>query len=52
MSGGVFRQSELVRQVFCNKLTIEFPRSSINPVEVEAVRGALELARKAIAGKH
>ena len=52
MSGGVFRQSELVRQGFCNTLTIEFPRASINPVVVEAVRGALELARKAMAGKH
>jgi glucosamine kinase len=52
MSGGVFRQSELVRQVFCNTLTTEFPRASIIPVVVEAVRGALELARKAMAGKY
>jgi N-acetylglucosamine kinase-like BadF-type ATPase len=52
MSGGVFRQSELVRQVFCNTLTTEFPRASINPIVVEAVRGALELARKTMAGKH
>jgi len=52
MSGGVFRQSELVRQVFCNMLTAEFPQVSINPVVVEAVRGALELARKAKVGKH
>jgi glucosamine kinase len=51
MSGGVFRQSELVRQGFCNTLTIEFPRASINPIVVEAVRGALELARKTMAGK-
>jgi hypothetical protein len=33
-------------------LTIEFPRASIHPVVVESVRGALELARKAMAGKH
>jgi glucosamine kinase len=52
MSGGVFRQSELVRQVFGNTLTGEFPRASIIPVVVEAVRGALELARKTMAGKH
>jgi glucosamine kinase len=52
MSGGVFRQSELVRQVFCDTLTAEFPQVSINPVVVEAVRGALELARKAMTGKH
>jgi N-acetylglucosamine kinase-like BadF-type ATPase len=52
MSGGVFRQSELVRQVFGNTLTAKFPQVSINPVVVEAVRGALELARKTMAGKH
>ena len=52
MSGGVFRQSELVRQVFYNKLTAEFPQVSGHPTVVEPVRGALELARKAMAGKH
>jgi N-acetylglucosamine kinase-like BadF-type ATPase len=51
MSGGVFRQSELVRQVFYNKLAGEFPQASVHPTVVEPVRGALELARKAMAGK-
>jgi N-acetylglucosamine kinase-like BadF-type ATPase len=50
MSGGVFRQSEMVRQVFYNKLTAEFPQASIHPTVVEPVRGALELARKAMTG--
>jgi hypothetical protein len=47
MSGGVFRQSELVREVFSNTLSAEFPQASIQTVVVEPVRGALELARKA-----
>jgi N-acetylglucosamine kinase-like BadF-type ATPase len=51
MSGGVFRQSELVREVFSNKLIAEFPQTSIHPIVVEPVRGALELARKAMADK-
>jgi N-acetylglucosamine kinase-like BadF-type ATPase len=51
MSGGVFRQSELVREGFSNKLTAEFPQASIHPIVVEPVRGALELARKAMADK-
>jgi N-acetylglucosamine kinase-like BadF-type ATPase len=51
MSGGVFRQSEVIRQVFYNKLTAEFPQARVNPTVVDAVRGALELARKALAGK-
>jgi N-acetylglucosamine kinase-like BadF-type ATPase len=51
MSGGVFRQSELVREVFSNTLSAEFPMVSINPTVVEPVRGALELARKAMADK-
>ena len=46
MSGGVFRQSERVRQVFYNKLRAEFPQASVNPTVVEAVQGAIQLARK------
>ena len=51
MSGGVFRQSEVIRQVFYNKVTAEFPQARVNPTAVDAVRGALELARKALAAK-
>jgi len=47
MSGGVFRQSELVRQVFYNKLTAEFPQASVHSGVVDAVKGAIALARKA-----
>jgi N-acetylglucosamine kinase-like BadF-type ATPase len=50
MSGGVFRQSERVRQVFYNKLAAEFPQASVNPTVVEAVQGALQLARKEFCG--
>jgi glucosamine kinase len=51
MSGGVFRQSEVIRQVFYNKLTAEFGQTRVNPTVVDPVRGALELARKALVGK-
>jgi N-acetylglucosamine kinase-like BadF-type ATPase len=47
MAGGVFRESELVRQVFYNGVTAEFPHATIDPVIVDAVQGALALARKA-----
>jgi N-acetylglucosamine kinase-like BadF-type ATPase len=47
MSGGVFRQSEVVRQVFYNAVIAEFPHASVRPDVVEAVQGALALARKA-----
>ena len=50
MSGGVFRQSALVRQVFYNSLRSEYPNASLNSTVVEPVKGALELARKA--GRH
>jgi glucosamine kinase len=49
MSGGVFRSSSLVRQVFYNSLRSGRLESSINPTVVEPVRGALELARKSAA---
>jgi glucosamine kinase len=48
MSGGVFRHSALVRQIFYNNLRSEYPDSTLNPTVVEPVRGALELARKAV----
>jgi glucosamine kinase len=46
MSGGVFRHSALVRQIFYNNLRSEYPDSTLNPTVIEPVRGALELARK------
>ena len=45
MSGGVFRSSALVRQVFYNSLRSEHPHAAIGPSVIEPVRGALELAR-------
>ncbi len=50
ISGGVFRQSEQVRQVFYNKLTAELPQPNVNLTVVEPVKGAIELARKQLAG--
>lgn len=47
MSGGVFRQSELVRQVFNNAVVAEFPQVHVQPAVVEPVQGALALAKKA-----
>jgi glucosamine kinase len=47
MSGGVFRNCALVRQVFYNSLRSEFPNVAVNATVIEPVRGALELARKA-----
>jgi len=49
MSGGVFRQSELVRRIFYNKLRAEFPWALVKDKVVEPVEGALALARKALA---
>jgi len=47
MSGGVFRQSAVVRKVFYNAVIAEFPHANVRPDVVEAVQGALALARKA-----
>jgi N-acetylglucosamine kinase-like BadF-type ATPase len=47
MSGGVFRQSEVVREVFYNAVIAEFPQASVHADVAEAVHGALALARKA-----
>jgi glucosamine kinase len=50
MSGGVFRNSPLVRQVFYNRLRLECPNAVINANLVDPVKGALELARRAAPG--
>jgi N-acetylglucosamine kinase-like BadF-type ATPase len=50
MSGGVFRESERVRQVFYNGVRAEFPRAQVNPVPVDPLAGALALARKTAGG--
>jgi N-acetylglucosamine kinase-like BadF-type ATPase len=47
MSGGVFRNSQLLRQVFYNSLRSEYPNAVINSAVVDPWKGALELARKA-----
>ena len=46
MAGGVFRQSERARQVFYNHVVAEFPQARVQANVVEAVDGALALARK------
>jgi glucosamine kinase len=46
MSGGVFRQSERVRQVFYNIVIAEFSQAHVQAGVVEPVAGALALARK------
>lgn len=46
MSGGVFRHSPLVCQVFYNSVRSEYPDAVVNLGVIEPVRGALELARK------
>jgi N-acetylglucosamine kinase-like BadF-type ATPase len=46
MSGGVFRSSSLVRQIFYNSLRSQHRGAAVNPSVIEPVRGALELARE------
>ncbi len=46
MSGGVFRNSALVRNVFYNSLRSEYPQATVSTTVVEPVQGALELARR------
>ena len=46
MVGGVFRNSQLVRQVFYNSLRSEYPNAVVSSVVIDPVNGALELARK------
>ncbi|MGH9501064.1 MAG: N-acetylglucosamine kinase [Terriglobales bacterium] len=50
MSGGVFRNSAMVRQVFYNRLRLECPKAAITDNVVDPVKGALELARRAALG--
>jgi glucosamine kinase len=45
MSGGIFRNSALVRQVFYNSLRSEYPDARIESAVIEPVKGALALAR-------
>lgn len=45
-SGGVFRNAALVRRVFYNNLRLTYPQVLVSEDAVEAVNGALELARK------
>jgi glucosamine kinase len=47
MTGGVFRHSEIVREVFYNELRRLDPRAQVNPRVVDPVEGALRLARQA-----
>jgi glucosamine kinase len=46
MSGGVFRNSQLVRQVFYNSLRSEYRNAVVASAVVDPVKGALDLARK------
>ncbi|HTS37225.1 MAG TPA: BadF/BadG/BcrA/BcrD ATPase family protein [Candidatus Solibacter sp.] len=46
-SGGVFRHSAQVREVFYNELRSREPRAAIHPEVVDPVEGALRLARRA-----
>lgn len=47
MTGGVFRHSEMVRQVFYNELRKLEPRAQTDPRVVDPVEGALRMARRA-----
>ena len=44
-SGGIFRNSALVRQVFYNSLRSEYPDAKVASSVIEPVKGALALAR-------
>jgi len=48
MSGGVFRNAALVRQVFYNSLRSEYPNATVGSAVVEPVKGALDLARQGV----
>jgi glucosamine kinase len=48
ITGGVFRHSALVRQVFYNELRALDPRAEIKPDVVEPVEGALSMARRCV----
>lgn len=49
MSGGVFRNSALVREVFYNALRRQFPAIAVKQEVVDPVNGALEMARRGAA---
>ena len=46
VSGGVFGNSAVVRQVFGRRIRAAYPRASLNTTVVDPVKGALTLARK------
>lgn len=46
MSGGVFRNAALVRNVFYNSLRSEYPQATVAASVIDPVTGALQLARK------
>jgi glucosamine kinase len=46
MSGGVFANSALLREIFYDRLRSEYSGTTLNPTVAEPVRGALELARR------
>lgn len=50
MSGGVFQNSPLVRQVFGNSLRSLHPQAQVETSVLEPAQGALWMARKAVAG--
>jgi glucosamine kinase len=50
MSGGVFRNSSLIRQVFYNRLRLECANAMVNIDLVDPVKGALNMARRAALG--
>ena len=45
MSGGVFANAALVREVFYNELRVQFPQVLVDEKIVDTVQGALDLAR-------
>jgi glucosamine kinase len=46
VSGGVFSNCELVRQVFYNRLRAQYPQIVPNTTSIDPAKGALELARR------
>jgi len=46
LSGGIFRNSALVRQIVDENIRSAYPQASLNTAMIDPVRGALALARK------
>jgi hypothetical protein len=46
VSGGVFGNSAVVRQVFGKRVRTTYPRASLNTAVIDPVEGALKLVRK------